>query len=114
MTDLRSLLIDCRIELRKLSRDFQKTELCERLDLAIQAQANAKAAPASAPSAIWVAMMPSFTWPPCALRRLVLLKHVWCHPTDSVSPGARNLPIATFQQLLAPAQSIFESLTFQG
>lgn len=46
MTDLRSLLIDCRIELRKLARDFQKTELCERLDLAIQAQANAKAAPA--------------------------------------------------------------------
>ena len=43
MTDLRTLLIDCRIELRKLSRDFQKTELCERLDLAIQAQANAKA-----------------------------------------------------------------------
>ena len=46
MADLRSLLIDCRIELRKLARDFQKTELCERLDLAIQAQANAKAAPA--------------------------------------------------------------------
>jgi hypothetical protein len=51
MTDLRSLLIDCRIELRKLSRDFQKTELCERLDLAIQAQANAKAAPAPAAAA---------------------------------------------------------------
>lgn len=51
MTDLRSLLIDCRIELRKLSRDFQKTELCERLDLAIQAQANAKAAPAPAADA---------------------------------------------------------------
>jgi len=49
MTDLRSLLIDCRIELRKLSRDFQKTELCERLDLAIQAQANAKSAPPAAP-----------------------------------------------------------------
>lgn len=41
MKDLRSLLIDCRIELRKLSRDFQKTELCERLDLAIQAAINA-------------------------------------------------------------------------
>ena len=50
MTDLRTLLIDCRIELRKLSRDFQKTELCERLDLAIQAQANARAAPAADPS----------------------------------------------------------------
>ena len=52
MTDLRSLLIDCRIELRKLSRDFQKTELCERLDLAIQAQSNAKALPpvAAAPA----------------------------------------------------------------
>ena len=48
MTDLRSLLIDCRIELRKLSRDFQKTELCERLDLAIQAQSNAKALPPGA------------------------------------------------------------------
>lgn len=51
MTDLRSLLIDCRIELRKLARDFQKTELCERLDLAIQAQSNAKAAPAPAADA---------------------------------------------------------------
>lgn len=41
MKDLRSLLIDCRIELRKLSRDFQKTELCERLDLAIQSAISA-------------------------------------------------------------------------
>jgi hypothetical protein len=41
MKDLRDLLIDCRIELRKLSRDFQKTELCERLDLAIQSAINA-------------------------------------------------------------------------
>lgn len=50
MKDLRSLLIDCRIELRKLSRDFQKTELCERLDLAIQNATNAaqaEAAPAT-------------------------------------------------------------------
>lgn len=44
MKDLRSLLIDCRIELRKQARDFQKTELCERLDLALQASANAQAA----------------------------------------------------------------------
>jgi hypothetical protein len=48
MNDLRALLIDCRIELRKLSRDFQNTELCERLDLAIQAQANARSAPEAA------------------------------------------------------------------
>ena len=41
MKDLRPLLIDCRIELRKLARDFQKTELCERLDLAIQNATNA-------------------------------------------------------------------------
>lgn len=47
MKELRDLLIDCRIELRKLVRDFQKTEICERLDLAIQTvtqmQAPAKA-----------------------------------------------------------------------
>ncbi|MBY4597412.1 hypothetical protein K3217_18010 [bacterium BD-1] len=49
MKDLRPLLIDCRIELRKLARDFQKTELCERLDLAIQQVANASLAPAAAP-----------------------------------------------------------------
>ena len=36
MNDLRNLLIDCRIELRKLVRDFHKTELCERLDAAVQ------------------------------------------------------------------------------
>jgi hypothetical protein len=40
MKDLRALLIDCRIELRKASREFQKSELCERMDLAIQAVAN--------------------------------------------------------------------------
>ena len=49
MKDLRPLLIDCRIELRKLARDFQKTELCERLDLAIQQVANANLGPAAAP-----------------------------------------------------------------
>jgi len=49
MKDLRSLLIDCRIELRKLARDFQRTELCERLDLAIQQAANAGTAPAPTP-----------------------------------------------------------------
>ncbi|MBP6597026.1 MAG: hypothetical protein KA196_05895, partial [Arenimonas sp.] len=47
MKDLRALLIDCRIELRKLARDFQKSELCDRLDLAIQAVANANLAPAA-------------------------------------------------------------------
>ncbi len=36
MKDLRNLLIDCRIELRKAHRDFQKTQLCEQLDAAIQ------------------------------------------------------------------------------
>lgn len=48
MKDLRSLLIDCRIELRKQARDFQKSELCERLDLAIQAQSTATASAALA------------------------------------------------------------------
>ena len=52
MKDLRDLLIDCRIELRKLSREFQKTELCDRLDLAIQSvAAGTLAAPADAPAA---------------------------------------------------------------
>lgn len=45
MKELRALLIDCRIELRKLVRDFQKTELCERLDLAIQQASNANLPP---------------------------------------------------------------------
>lgn len=49
MKDLRPLLIDCRIELRKLARDFQKTELCERLDLAIQQVANAGPAASAEP-----------------------------------------------------------------
>lgn len=43
MKDLRALLVDCRIELRRLVRDFQKTPLCERLDAATQALANAPA-----------------------------------------------------------------------
>ena len=41
MKELRTLLIDCRIELRKLVRDFHKTELCERLDVAVQSLASA-------------------------------------------------------------------------
>jgi hypothetical protein len=41
MTDLRALLIDCRIELRRLVRDFHATPLCERLDAATQQLANA-------------------------------------------------------------------------
>jgi len=36
MDPLRTLLIDCRIELRKLVREFHKTELCERLDTVVQ------------------------------------------------------------------------------
>jgi hypothetical protein len=36
MDPLRTLLIDCRIELRKLVREFHKTELCERLDTMLQ------------------------------------------------------------------------------
>jgi hypothetical protein len=50
MKELRALLIDCRIELRRLVRDFHKTPLCERLDAATQAlanQASAAALPAS-------------------------------------------------------------------
>lgn len=41
MKDLRPLLIDCRIELRKHQRDFQKSQLCERLDLMLQAVTSA-------------------------------------------------------------------------
>ena len=40
MKELRALLIDCRIELRRLVRDFHKLPLCERLDAAIQLLAN--------------------------------------------------------------------------
>jgi hypothetical protein len=49
MKDLRALLIDCRIELRKLSRDFQKSELCERIDLAIQSAATGTFTPSGEP-----------------------------------------------------------------
>lgn len=35
MKDLRALLIDCRIELRKAVRDFEKGELCDRINAAI-------------------------------------------------------------------------------
>ncbi|MEO8002968.1 MAG: hypothetical protein ABI644_13915 [Arenimonas sp.] len=35
MKDLRNLLIDCRIELRKYIKDFHKTEMCDKIDAAI-------------------------------------------------------------------------------
>ncbi|KFN43890.1 hypothetical protein [Arenimonas oryziterrae] len=49
MKDLRNLLIDCRIELRKAQRDFHKTELCDRLDVAIQDLAGVRAPDPAAP-----------------------------------------------------------------
>jgi uncharacterized membrane protein YgcG len=45
MKDLRALLIDCRIELRKTIRDFEKSELCDRINAAITELAKAQAAP---------------------------------------------------------------------
>ena len=48
MKDLRALLIDCRIELRKAVRDFEKSELCDRINAAISELAKAQAAPAIA------------------------------------------------------------------
>jgi hypothetical protein len=43
MKDLRALLIDARIELRKSQRDFMKSELCDRMNQAISELANAPA-----------------------------------------------------------------------
>jgi hypothetical protein len=53
MKELRLLLIDCRIALRKSAKDFQKTELCEQLDAAIHNfdKLVASVAPAAAPAA---------------------------------------------------------------
>jgi hypothetical protein len=45
MKDLRALLIDCRIELRKAVRDFEKSELCDRINAAITELARQQAAP---------------------------------------------------------------------
>src|SRR4249919_540261 len=53
MKDLRALLIDARIELRKSQRDFMKSELCDRMNQAISELGNApaNASVASDPSA---------------------------------------------------------------
>jgi hypothetical protein len=45
MKDLRALLIDCRIEMRKSIRDFEKSELCDRINAVISDLAKAQAAP---------------------------------------------------------------------
>jgi len=45
MKELRTLLIDCRIELRKHIKDFHKTEMCDQLDAAIAKLATATANP---------------------------------------------------------------------
>jgi len=61
MKDARDLFIDIRIELRKLQRDFHKTDLCKRLDETIYqlgrpqrpaAATTATAVPSAAPAAI--------------------------------------------------------------
>jgi hypothetical protein len=51
MKDLRALLIDCRIELRKSVRDFEKSELADRITAAITELAKAMENPAPAPVA---------------------------------------------------------------
>jgi hypothetical protein len=51
MKDLRALLIDCRIELRKSVRDFEKSELCDRINAAVIELAKAAANPAPAAAA---------------------------------------------------------------
>lgn len=52
MKELRTLLIDCRIELRKYIKDFHKTEMCDELDAAIAKLANAKGDTTTAEPAI--------------------------------------------------------------
>jgi hypothetical protein len=52
MKDLRALLIDCRIELRKSVRDFEKSELADRITAAITELAKAMENPAPAPAAV--------------------------------------------------------------
>jgi hypothetical protein len=69
MKDLRALLIDARIELRKSQRDFMKSELCDRMNQAISELGNAPAnaaaagdpaaAPESAPAPASVSNAPS-------------------------------------------------------
>jgi hypothetical protein len=51
MKDLRALLIDARIELRKSQRDFMKSELCDRMNQAISELANAPAGDGAAGAA---------------------------------------------------------------
>ncbi len=50
MKEIRTLLIDCRIELRKHIKDFHKTEMCDLLDAAIAKIASANANPESLPT----------------------------------------------------------------
>lgn len=52
MKEFRTLLIDCRIELRKYIKDFHKTEMCDKLDAAIAKLANASAEVATPEPAI--------------------------------------------------------------
>jgi len=52
MKDLRNLLIDCRIELRKYIKDFHKTEMCDKLDVAIASAGRPQAEAAAAEPAI--------------------------------------------------------------
>src|SRR5438552_669308 len=65
MKDLRALLIDARIELRKSQRDFMKSELCDRMNQAISdlgnlpAGTNAPTGAAATPEPAPIPMAPS-------------------------------------------------------
>ncbi|MGH8030228.1 MAG: hypothetical protein ACREO3_09865 [Arenimonas sp.] len=63
MKDLRALLIDCRIEMRKSIRDFEKGELCDRINAAITDLAKQQAAPAIAAAQAEAAKVAEATQP---------------------------------------------------
>jgi hypothetical protein len=115
MKDLRALLIDCRIELRKAIRDFEKSELCDRINAAITELAKAQAAPQIAAAQAKAAEVAATAEPPGKAQTANQVGLAWqtaardlrfSHPHVYEALGQRVMALLGQKAMTDPANEI--------
>jgi hypothetical protein len=115
MKDLRALLIDCRIELRKTIRDFEKSELCDRINAAITELAKAQAAPQIAAAQAKAAEVAAAAEPPGKAQTANQVGLAWqtaardlrfSHPHVYEALGQRVMALLGQKAMTDPANEI--------
>jgi hypothetical protein len=115
MKDLRALLIDCRIELRKAIRDFEKSELCDRINAAITDLAKQQAAPQIAAAQAKAAEVAAAAEPPGKAQTANQVGLAWqtaardlrfSHPHVYEALGQRVMALLGQKAMTDPANEI--------